>query len=90
MPTPDGGGYWLVAGDGGVFAYGDAQFFGSMGGRALNAPVVDLAPTPDGGGYWLVASDGGVFAFGDAQFLGSMGGPTSQQTSRRDHGQPQR
>ena len=29
--TPDGGGYWLVAADGGIFSYGDAQFFGSTG-----------------------------------------------------------
>ena len=30
--TPDGGGYWLVASDGGVFSYGDAGFYGSAGG----------------------------------------------------------
>ncbi len=30
--TPHGGGYWLVASDGGVFNYGDAAFFGSAGG----------------------------------------------------------
>ena len=72
--TPDGGGYWLVASDGGVFAYGDAAFYGSAGGFTLNAPVVGMAPTPDGGGYWLVASDGGVFAYGDALFYGSAGG----------------
>ena len=29
--TPDGGGYWLVASDGGIFSYGDARFFGSTG-----------------------------------------------------------
>jgi len=29
--TPDGGGYWLVATDGGIFAYGDAGFHGSPG-----------------------------------------------------------
>jgi hypothetical protein len=29
--TPDGGGYWLVAGDGGIFAFGDAPFAGSRG-----------------------------------------------------------
>ncbi len=72
--TPDGGGYWLVASDGGVFAFGDARFSGSMGGVHLSQPVVGMAATPDGGGYWLVASDGGVFAFGDARFSGSMGG----------------
>jgi hypothetical protein len=26
---PSGGGYWLVAADGGVFTYGDAPFFGA-------------------------------------------------------------
>ena len=28
----DGLGYWLVASDGGIFNYGDASFYGSMGG----------------------------------------------------------
>ena len=72
-PTPDGGGYWLVGTDGGVFAFGDAPFAGSLGGRPLNGPVVAMTPTPSGRGYWLVALDGGVFAFGDAGFYGSMG-----------------
>ena len=31
--TPDGKGYWLVAADGGVFSFGDAGFYGSMGGN---------------------------------------------------------
>jgi hypothetical protein len=72
--SPDGGGYWLVASDGGVFSYGDAAFYGSAGGTPLNKPVVGMAPTPYGGGYWLVASDGGVFSYGDAGFYGSAGG----------------
>ncbi|MGA2835979.1 MAG: hypothetical protein ABSF84_05220 [Acidimicrobiales bacterium] len=67
-------GYWLFARDGGVFAFGAADFEGSMGGKTLNAPVVGGTPTLDGKGYWMVASDGGVFAFGDARFYGSMGG----------------
>ncbi len=65
-------GYWLVASDGGVFSFGDAGFYGSLGGTTLNKPVVGIAPTPDGKGYWLVASDGGVFSFGDAGYLGSL------------------
>ncbi len=72
-PIP-GTGYWQVASDGGVFNFGTAGFYGSMGGQALNAPVVGLAQTLDQGGYWEVASDGGVFSFGDAVFHGSMGG----------------
>ena len=42
--------------DGGVFAFGDAAFYGSMGGQPLNQPIVGLAATPDGQGYWEVAS----------------------------------
>jgi hypothetical protein len=72
--TPDGGGYWEVASDGGIFAFGDAGFHGSMGGTPLDAPIVAMAATPDGGGYWEVASDGGIFSFGDAPFFGSTGG----------------
>ena len=69
-----GKGYWEVASDGGLFSYGDAQFFGSAGSLTLNRPIVGLAATPDGKGYWEVASDGGLFSYGNATFYGSMGG----------------
>ncbi|MGH9008991.1 MAG: hypothetical protein ACRDYF_03990 [Acidimicrobiia bacterium] len=62
-----------MASDGGIFACGDAKFYGSMGGKPLNKPVQSLVPDGDGVGYWLVASDGGIFAF-QAGFKGSMGG----------------
>jgi hypothetical protein len=74
VPTSDGNGYWALSSDGGVYAYGDATFYGSMGGKPLNERVVGMAPTTDGRGYWLVAADGGIFAFGDATFFGSRGG----------------
>jgi hypothetical protein len=67
-------GYHSVASDGGIFSFGDAGFYGSMGGKPLNAPIVAMARTPDGKGYWEVARDGGIFSFGDAVFFGSMGG----------------
>ena len=44
--TPDGGGYWLVASDGGIFAYGDARFYGSAGSIHLNQPIVGMAADP--------------------------------------------
>jgi len=40
--TPDGGGYWMVASDGGIFSFG-APFLGSMGGTRLNKPIVGMA-----------------------------------------------
>lgn len=67
------GGYWQVATDGGVFAFGGAGFYGSLGGLPLNKPIVGMAGHPSGRGYWLVASDGGVFSFGASKFLGSTG-----------------
>jgi hypothetical protein len=69
----DGPGYWLVAGDGGIFSYGDARFRGSTGSMRLNAPVLGMAPTATGDGYWLFARDGGIFSYGDATFHGSTG-----------------
>ena len=69
-----GSGYRLAAADGGVFAFGDAAFYGSQVGQPMNAPAVGIASTPDGKGYWLAAADGGVFAFGDAAFDGSQVG----------------
>jgi hypothetical protein len=30
--SPDGRGYWLFAADGGVFPFGDAAGYGSLGG----------------------------------------------------------
>jgi hypothetical protein len=71
--TPDGHGYTLVAADGGVFTYGDASFYGSLGANPPSTPVVDLSPTPDNGGYTLVDAAGQVFSFGDAANYGSAG-----------------
>jgi hypothetical protein len=72
VPAP-GGGYWLVASDGGIFTFGGAAFYGSTGAMRLNAAVIGMAPTASRQGYWLLASDGGVFTFGDARFKGSTG-----------------
>ena len=86
--TADNGGYWLVGSDGGVFAFGNAPFVGSLPGLGVRVNnIVGMAPTKDGRGYWLVARDGGIFSFGDAPFYGSLGGqrlnaPSSTSTSR--------
>jgi hypothetical protein len=78
-PVTTTGGYRLVASNGAVYSYGNAPFYGSMGGQTLNKPIVGTASTPGDGGYWLVASDGGIFSFGNATFYGSMGGQPLNQ-----------
>ena len=74
VPDPDGTGYWLVASDGGVFAF-DAPFHGSMGGTRLNKPVTGMIPYGDG--YLMVAEDGGIFNFSDQPVLRLPRTPTS-------------
>jgi hypothetical protein len=70
---PLGEGYYLAARDGGMFTFGDAQFYGSTGNIKLNQPIVGMEATPFLEGYWLVATDGGIFTFGSAGFYGSTG-----------------
>ena len=70
VPTADNRGYWLVASDGGIFAFGDAPFRGSMGATHLAKPVVGMVRY--GNGYLMAGSDGGVFDFSSLPFLGSL------------------
>jgi hypothetical protein len=77
--TPDGGGHWIPASDGGVLSFGSAGAHGSPHPQHLNQPIVGMAATPDGLGYWLVARDGGIFTYGSARFHGSAGGTRLNQ-----------
>jgi len=43
-------GYDEVASDGGIFNFGGAGFYGSLGSLTLNKPIVGMAATHDGGG----------------------------------------
>ena len=90
VASPSSHGYWLVGSDGGIFTFGSAGFYGSMGGIPLQRPVVGIVPTKDRGGYWLDASDGGVFSFGDTQFYGSIPGLGTAPGRLGSAQQPQR
>jgi hypothetical protein len=82
VPSADGGGYFMVAADGGVFAFGDAKFEGScpaIGG--CSGTAVAVMPDASGNGYWLVTATGNVYAFGNAASFGSPGPQTSPVTS---------
>lgn len=65
------GGYLEIGEDGGVFAWGGAPFYGSLGGTKLNQPIVAAEWAPDHAGYYLLGRDGGIFAFGSAKHQGN-------------------
>jgi hypothetical protein len=74
VPSEDGGGYFMVAADGGVFAFGDAKFEGSCPGiGGCSGAAVAVMPDATGNGYWLVTTTGHVYAFGDAVNYGQPG-----------------
>ena len=62
----------MVAGDGGMFDFGDARYAGSLGEKALPAPVVGMVATSTGKGYWLATQSGKVYVLGDAESYGSL------------------
>jgi hypothetical protein len=80
--TLSGNGYWMVAADGGIFAFGDAGGYGSVPGLPPPWPtdydagspkaIVGMTRTPSGNGYWLVGNTGDILTFGDAGYFGSL------------------
>lgn len=70
VSRPLGTGYWIVTADGGVFAFGSAEFFGSAAGL-LPAGEEIIAASGARHGYVLLGSSGGVYAF-DAEYKGRV------------------
>ncbi len=71
-PPARGSGYWMLGGDGAVFAFGSALHRGNADiGRAT---AEDLERTPSGDGYWIVTDSGRVYTFGDARYHGGING----------------
>jgi hypothetical protein len=80
--SDSGQGYFLVASDGGVFAFGDARFAGSCPGiGGCVGAAVAVVPDATGNGYWVVTTTGNVYAFGDAGYYGAPGPQGSPITS---------
>jgi hypothetical protein len=82
VPSHDQGGYFMVASDGGVFAFGDAHFAGSCPGiGGCSGAAVAVMPDASGNGYWLVTATGHIYTFGDATYYGAPGPQSSPITS---------
>ena len=65
-PAPDRSGYWMLDTAGGVYAFGDASFYGAPG----PVPATNIAASPSGNGYWVVDALGAVSGYGDAAVMG--------------------
>ncbi len=70
--TPDGKGYYLLGGDGSVYAFGDARYAGSVGKYTASGAPTAIAVDDATGGYWIATSSGRVYDFGGAPALGSQ------------------
>jgi hypothetical protein len=82
VPAAGSNGYFMVASDGGVFAFGHALFEGSCPGiGGCSGTAVGVAPDRSGDGYWLVTSTGNIYTFGDAPYLGAPGPQAAPITS---------
>ena len=62
VPSTTPQGYWLAAGDGGVFSFA-VPFLGSQSG-SMSQTVVGMAAVPGGSSYNLAGAGGGVYGFG--------------------------
>jgi hypothetical protein len=82
VPSLDGGGYFMVGSDGGIFTFGDAKFEGSCPGiGGCSGAAVAVMPDASGNGYWVVTATGHVYSFGDATYFGAPGPQSTLVTS---------
>jgi hypothetical protein len=72
-PPVRGQGYWMLAADGEVYAFGDADPYPAWPTPIPPGAAIDVEPTPSGRGYWVVNEGGGVRYHGDAAQKGQAG-----------------
>jgi hypothetical protein len=89
VSSADGKGYFMVASDGGVFAFGDATFSGSCpGSGGCSGAAVAVVPTlMTGSGYWLMTATGHVYGFGVPSYgePGPQSSPMTSMSTSVDH-----
>jgi hypothetical protein len=73
-----GSGYWMVAVDGGIFAFG-VPYKGSLPAvrgilRLPYVPSIRMRALPSSDGYYILGLNGKVYAFGEAKNFGSVTG----------------
>jgi hypothetical protein len=71
-PAPFGTGYWLLADDGFIYAYGSAKFLGTAQPGDPNGFFTVILPSATENGYRVGTYQGRVHNFGDAVNYGSL------------------
>ena len=86
--APNGGGYWLVAADGGIFSFGDVGYFGSTGGTPLKRAHRGHGPDGRRPGVLAGGARRGDLQLRRRRILGSAGGLRSEPPDGGDGGDP--
>ena len=78
--SASGNGYWILADNGAIYSFGDADYYGNLIDHAYPGHATSLTRSADGAGYQILTSEGGIYSFGDAvgQYYGNL----------LDHGYP--
>lgn len=56
-------GFYAVTGNGAVYVYAGANYYGGIDGSTPKSPIVDIIVLPRGVGYRLVSADGSIYDF---------------------------
>ena len=75
--SPRGARSSACSGPGYIYSYGDAKYYGGVGGCANYHGARTLLVSPDGKGYWIGTNDGSVIPLGSARKLGMPSSITS-------------
>jgi hypothetical protein len=63
LPTPSGGGIWVLTSSGAIYSFGDAQYKGGANGQAYFAGRTAAELIPNGQGYTIVATSGETYNY---------------------------
>ena len=68
-----GNGYFIMDSMGGIFCFGDVDYFGSVPGDGMKIEAAQILGHSSGRGYWILDKFGRLFPFGYADSLSEPG-----------------
>ena len=64
--TASGNGYWILADNGAIYSFGDADYYGNLIDRGYPGHATSLTRSSGGAGYLILTKEGGIYSFGDS------------------------